>query len=178
MSEEELSVAVHRCHDVRRSDDLADVYEVETEVIRTLVAPDIEQRVVERDTTGCQLVQIGALPLIWDVAGIVWSELTSEGPDWVFFFVSELVVIGETFDRHIANVLTDLRKLGMRRHQIAFVLWEGNVSVVNRLEEIECIWVAFKRMEGKVVSCIDAISKVFESSRGGRNKVWANSADF
>ena len=53
MSEEELCVAVHRCHDVRRGDNLADVDKVETEVIRTLVAPDVEQRVVKRDATSC-----------------------------------------------------------------------------------------------------------------------------
>ena len=82
------------------------------------------------------------------------------------------------FHRHIANMLTDLRKLGMGSHQVAFILWEGDVRVIDWLEEVECIWVAFKRMERKVVACVDAISKVFESSRGGRNKVWANSADF
>ena len=79
-----------------------------TESIRTIVTPNVEQRVVERNASSCQLVQIGAFPLIWAVAWIVWSELTSEGPDWVGLFVSVLVVIRETFHRHVTNMLADL----------------------------------------------------------------------
>jgi hypothetical protein len=53
----------------------------------------------------------------------------------------------------------------MGGHQVALVLWEGNVSVINWFKEVESPGMSLKGMEREAVTCINTISIELESCR-------------
>ena len=66
----------------------------------------------------------------------------------------------------------------MGGHQVAFVRWEINMSVILMLKEIEGVRVTLKGMQTECVSSIHTVSQEFKSSRLRRNVSWPNNADF
>lgn len=79
-----------------------------TKGFRLLLAPEVKEVVSWFDTSTSEVVQVGTVPFIWEVARVVWSEFTFEGPDLVSLIVTVLVVVGETLDTHVSNVLANL----------------------------------------------------------------------
>jgi len=147
------------------------------QVFWSLKAPDVKQIVPLRNATAGELVEVGALPTVWEVARVIWSELTFEWPDGVVDVPTELVVVRETLHGHVTDVLADLRELGMGGHEIAFVSWNVDVCVVIGFQEVERVGVALEGVKCEVVSGIDTISEPFEASGCGWNKVRCNRTD-
>lgn len=61
---------------------------------------------------------------------------------------------------------------------MALVGGEVDVSVVDGLEEVEGLSVAFEGVECEVVPGVDSISEPLEAARGGRHEVWRDCSDF
>ena len=61
---------------------------------------------------------------------------------------------------------------------MALVGGEVDVSVVDGLQEVEGLSVAFEGVEGEVVSGVDSVSEPFEAGGGGWHEVWRDCSDF
>ena len=139
--------------------------------------PHVEQVVLLGNIAIGKLVEIGRLPAIWEVAGVIWSELTLEWPDGVVEVLTELVVVGETLHGHVAYVFAELGKLSNGRHEVAFVSRAVYVSIFDWFQEIESVALTLKGVQSEVVSNVDTISEPFNASGCRWDEVWCNRAD-
>ena len=73
-----------------------------------LHAPKIEESSAWRDTSIGEVIKVGTMPLVWEATWICRSEFTFEWPNWVIFLLTKLVIVRETFDAHVSNVLAHL----------------------------------------------------------------------
>ena len=114
-------------------------------------------------TTG-ELLKITTLfPLVWETTGIKRSELTSEWPNWLVLLDSILIIVRESLETHVSDMLADLRELCMGSHEVALIIGEWNVSVVNWLEEVESIRMSTEIVQRESIASINSVSKELES---------------
>ena len=163
VSEEELCVSVHGSHDVGSGDDVTELFHLVAHCFGSFLAPHLEEGVVDWNAAGGELVKVRFLPLVWYLAGIVWSELTLEWPVLLVLFVSVLIVVSETLDRHISYMFAYLREFGVGGHEVAFVGWDVDVSVVDWLQEVVGVRVSLEGVEGEDVTSIDSVPEELEA---------------
>ena len=108
VSEEELGVTVHGGDDIRGGYNVADLIEFVAQGFGSFQTEDGEEVVPDRNAAAGELFEVGALPFVGEVARVIWSEFALEWPVDLIFFVAVLVVVGEAFDRHVADMLADL----------------------------------------------------------------------
>ena len=178
VSEEKLGVSVHGGHDLGCGDDLTDLADRVAKSLWSFKAPEIPKGMADLDATTGEGIEIRTVPLVWEVAGVSWAELALEWPDWVWLVVSVLIVVRESLEGHVSDVLGDLGKLCVGGHQIALVGWNVNVGVVNWSQKVESPWVTFEGVEGEAVSCVNAISEELESSRSRGDDIGGDGTDF
>ena len=93
MSEEKFGVSVHGSHDVRGGDDLSDFVDLATQGLWLLHAPHVPEWIVPWNASTGECVEVGTMPLVWEITWVIGAQFTSEWPDRGSLFVSVLVVV-------------------------------------------------------------------------------------
>ena len=112
-----------------------------------------------------ELVQVGGYIVVGHVVVEPWPQLDFEGPDRVLFEIPVLIEGREALDAHVAEVLRDLRELGVGSHQVALIRRLIDVREEGVPEEIVA-WLALEGMECEQIGGVDSISQELEGRAG------------
>ena len=166
MSEEEPGVTVGGCDHFRSGYNVADKLLLSTEFLRFSHCEDVEEICAGWDATFLihGLGEISSI-VIGNAADIVWKQAHHEWPLGLVLTVAVGIVVSESFDTHMSNVVGGLGKFGVRSLETAVISRDIDHRVVVNVpsEEVEGV-MAFERMHSKQVGRRDSISEHFEPS--------------
>ena len=106
VSEEKFGVSIHGSYELGSSDNLTNLLDgvIEWWFVWVFKTPYIPKSLTDFDTSLGEGVEVRSMPDVWEVAWVSGTELASEGPFWVGFMSTMLIIIRKSLKGHISNV--------------------------------------------------------------------------